>query len=118
MPLPDMYSMDLSLCVLEAGIRLLERDRPQLMFLSLTDYIQHKHAPGSPVADAFYRRLDDCFARLHALGAVIALTADHGMNDKSLPNGEPNVVFLQDILDARFGAVRPGADAAGRTRRQ
>lgn len=104
MPLPDMYSMDLSLFVLEAGIRLLERDRPQLMFLSLTDYIQHKHAPGSPVADAFYRRLDDCFARLHALGAVIALTADHGMNDKSLPNGEPNVVFLQDILDARFGA--------------
>ena len=104
MPLPDMYSMDLSLFVLEAGIRLLERDRPQLMFLSLTDYIQHKHAPGSPVANAFYQHLDDCFARLHALGAVIALTADHGMNDKSLPDGEPNVVFLQDILDARFGA--------------
>ncbi len=104
MPLPDMYSMELSLFVLEAGIRLLERDRPDLMFLSLTDYIQHKHAPGDPVANEFYRRIDDCFGRLQAAGAVVALTADHGMNDKSNASGEPNVVFVQDLLDARFGA--------------
>jgi phosphonoacetate hydrolase len=106
MPVPDMYSMDLSLFVLEAGIRLLERDRPDLLFLSLTDFVQHKHAPGSPGADAFYRRLDDCFGRLAAAGAVVALTADHGMSDKSLPDGSPAVVFLQDLLDARFGAGR------------
>jgi phosphonoacetate hydrolase len=106
MPQPDMYSAELSLFVLEAGIRLLERDRPDLSFLSLTDYIQHKHAPGSPEANDFYRRLDDCFGRLDALGAVVALTADHGMSDKSLPDGRPNVVFLQDVLDAHFGAGR------------
>lgn len=104
MPLPDIYSMELSLFVLEAGIRLLERDKPQLMFLSLTDYIQHKHAPGDPVANDFYRRIDECFGRLVELGAVVALTADHGMSDKSLPDGNPNVIFLQDILDAEFGA--------------
>lgn len=104
MPLPGMYSMELSLFVLEAGIRLLHSERPHLMYLSLTDFVQHKHAPGEPAADAFYRRLDDCFGRLDALGAVVALTADHGMSDKSRPDGEPNVVFLQDILDARFGA--------------
>jgi phosphonoacetate hydrolase len=104
MPLPAMYSMELSLFVLEAGIRLLERDQPDLMFLSLTDYIQHKHAPGDPVANEFYRRIDDCFGRLQAAGAVVALTADHGMNDKSNASGEPNVVFVQDLLDARFGA--------------
>ena len=104
MPLPGMYSMELSLFVLEAGIRLLQSERPHLMYLSLTDFVQHKHAPGEPAADAFYRRLDDCFGRLDALGAVVALTADHGMSDKSRPDGEPNVVFLQDILDARFGA--------------
>ena len=61
MPLPDMYSMDLSLFVLEAGIKLLEWDRPDLLFLSLTDYIQHKHAPGDPTANEFYRRIDACF---------------------------------------------------------
>ena len=106
MPQPDMYSMELSLFVLEAGIRLLERDRPLVSFLSLTDYIQHKHAPGSPVADMFHQRLDDCFGRLDALGAVVALTADHGMNDKSLANGTPNVVWVQDLIDEAFGAGR------------
>lgn len=104
MPLPDMYSMELSLFVLEAGIRLLEQDRPDLMFLSLTDYVQHKHAPGDPVADDFYRRIDEKFGRLAGLGAVVALTADHGMNDKSTPDGKPNVIYLQDILDREFGA--------------
>jgi phosphonoacetate hydrolase len=103
MPLPDMYSMDLSLFVLEAGVRLLERERPDLMFLSLTDFIQHKHAPGDPVANEFYRRIDEKFGRLAELGAVVALTADHGMNDKSTPDGKPNVIFLQDILDREFG---------------
>jgi phosphonoacetate hydrolase len=106
MPQPDMYSADLSLFVLEAGVKLLERDRPDLSFLSLTDYIQHKHAPGTAESDDFHRRIDACFGRLDALGAVVALTADHGMNDKSLPDGAPNVVFLQDVLDARFGAGR------------
>jgi phosphonoacetate hydrolase len=103
MPQPDMYSAELSLLVLAAGIALLERDRPDLLFLSLTDYVQHKHAPGSPEANDFHRRLDACFGRLAALGAVVALTADHGMSDKALPDGRPNVVFLQDRLDARFG---------------
>jgi len=103
MPLPDMYSMDLSLFVLEAGIKLLERDRPDLLFLSLTDYIQHKHAPGDPVANEFYRRIDAAFGRLAAFGAVVALTADHGMNDKSTAEGRPKVIFLQDILDREFG---------------
>lgn len=106
MPLPDMYSMDLSLFVLEAGITLLEQERPDILFLSLTDFIQHKHAPGDPVANTFYRRIDEAFGRLDALGAIVALTADHGMSDKSLQDGRPNVVFLQDLLDGHFG---PGA---------
>jgi phosphonoacetate hydrolase len=103
MPQPDMYSMDLSLFVLEAGIKLLERDRPHLLFLSLTDYIQHKHAPGDAVANVFYQRLDDAFGRLASLGATVALTADHGMNDKSNADGSPHVIYLQDLLDESFG---------------
>jgi phosphonoacetate hydrolase len=106
MPLPDMYSMELSLFVLEAGVRLLEKLRPDLMYLSLTDYVQHKYAPGEPEANRFYQALDDMFGRLDALGAVVALTADHGMNDKSKPDGSPNVVWLQDRLDASLGRGR------------
>jgi phosphonoacetate hydrolase len=103
MPLPDMYSPQLSLFVLEAGIRLLERHQPDIVYLSLTDYVQHKHAPGEPEADRYYRDMDATFGRLDALGAVVALTADHGMNDKSNPDGSPKVVWLQDVLDSRFG---------------
>jgi phosphonoacetate hydrolase len=103
MPLPDIYSMDLSLFVLEAGVKLLEEERPDLMYLSLTDFIQHKHAPGDPVANAFYRRIDALFGKLAARGATVALTADHGMNDKSNGHGRPNVIYLQDILDHSFG---------------
>ena len=102
-PLPDMYSADLSLFVLEAGARLLERRQPQILYLSLTDYVQHKYAPGTPEANRYYRDMDTLFGRLDALGAVVALTADHGMNDKSNPDGSPKVIWLQDVLDARFG---------------
>lgn len=103
MPQPGIYSMELSLFVLEAGIKLLERDRPDLVYLSLTDYVQHKHAPEEPEAKRFYQAIDRCFGRLERLGAVVALTADHGMNDKSDAAGNPNVIWLQDVLDEKFG---------------
>jgi phosphonoacetate hydrolase len=100
---PGMYSMELSLFVLEAGIKLLAERRPELLYLSLTDWVQHKWAPDEDGAQRFYQRLDDCIGRLAALDATIALTADHGMNDKSNAAGEPKVIWLQDILDAKFG---------------
>jgi phosphonoacetate hydrolase len=100
---PDMYSMELSLFVLEAGIKLLEQKRPHLMYLSLTDWVQHKYAPEESEAKRFYREIDARFGRLAELGATVALTADHGMNDKSDREGRPNVIWLQDILDRKFG---------------
>ena len=103
-PLPDMYSADLSLFVLDAGLKLLEERRPDILYLSLTDYIQHAYAPGHPEADSFYAEMDARFGQLEALGATVALTADHGMNDKSDEDGNPRVVWLQDMLDSEFGA--------------
>ena len=102
-PQPGMYSMELSLFVLDAGIKLLELERRDLMYLSLPDFVQHKNSPAESEARRFYRELDWRFGRLAELGAVVALTADHGMNDKSDAAGKPNVIWLQDILDARFG---------------
>ena len=101
---PDMYSADLSLFVLDAGVALLERGMARLLYLSLSDYVQHAHAPGAPEADAFNRAVDDRVRRFVELGAVVGLVADHGMNDKARPNGEPNVIFLEDELNRRFGA--------------
>ncbi|MBL8341103.1 MAG: phosphonoacetate hydrolase [Rubrivivax sp.] len=100
---PGMYSMELSLFVLEAGLKLLKERRPDLLFLSLTDWVQHKWSPDEADALRFYERLDDVFGRLAAEDITLALTADHGMSDKSNAAGEPNVIWLQDILDAKFG---------------
>jgi phosphonoacetate hydrolase len=108
MKLPDVYSAELSEFVLAAGVKLLQRFDPDLMYLSTTDYVQHKAAPGSPMANAFYAMLDRYVGMLDAAGCVLALTADHGMNDKHLADGSPDVIYLQDWFDARMrlGAAR------------
>ncbi|MDQ5848010.1 MAG: phosphonoacetate hydrolase [Pseudomonadota bacterium] len=103
MPVPSVYSAELSEFVFAAGVKLMERDRPDLMYLSTTDYVQHKAAPGTPAANAFYAMMDRYLARLDALGATIALTADHGMNAKHRADGSPDVVYLQDVLDGWLG---------------
>jgi phosphonoacetate hydrolase len=102
-PLPSVYSADLSEFVLAAGVALLETRHIDLMYLSTTDYVQHKFAPGTVQANNFYAMLDDYLGQMTMLGALVAITADHGMNAKTLANGEPNVIYLQDLLDAEFG---------------
>ena len=103
MPLPDVYSAELSEFVFAAGVKLLEGFRPDVMYLSTTDYVQHKAAPGSDMANGFYAMLDRYVGALDALGCVLVLTADHGMNDKHLKNGEPDVIYLQQLLDGWLG---------------
>ncbi len=106
MAVPDVYSAELSEFVFAAAVRLLETRKPDLMYLSTTDYVQHKHAPGDPDANRFYAMMDGYLRRLDELGAVIALTADHGMNAKTRLDASPNVIFLQDLLDAWLGRER------------
>src|SRR5262249_46050544 len=103
-PKPYMYSADLSLFVLDAGIRLVEQRRAELLYLSLSDYVQHGHAPDEPEALEFHRALDERLARLVERGCVVALTPAPGMHGKALPDGRPHVLFLEDILNAEFGA--------------
>jgi len=106
LPLPDVYSAALSEFVFAAGVKIMERERPDLMYLSTTDYVQHKAAPGTPAANEFYAMMDKYLARLDELGATIVLTADHGMNAKHGLDGRPNVIYLQDTLDAWLGEGR------------
>lgn len=103
-PVPSVYSAELSEFVFAAGVRLLETRRPDLMYLSTTDYVQHKCAPGTSGANAFYAMMDGYLAQIDALGASIALTADHGMSPKTDAAGRPRIVFLQEVLDGLLGA--------------
>jgi phosphonoacetate hydrolase len=102
-PRPSVYSADLSEFVFAAGVKLMQTRKPDLMYLSTTDYVQHKAAPGSPAANDFYAMMDRYLAQLDALGATLALTADHGMNDKFGADGKPNALYLQDLLDEWLG---------------
>ncbi|MBT3532873.1 MAG: phosphonoacetate hydrolase [Rhodospirillaceae bacterium] len=101
--LPSVYSADLSELVFAAGVRLMAEKRFDLMYLSTTDYIQHKHAPGTEEANAFYAMMDRYLGQLVAQGAVVALTADHGMNAKHKSDGSPRVIYLQDVLNDWLG---------------
>lgn len=103
LPLPEVYSADLSEFVFAAGVELLRTFKPDLMYLSTTDYIQHKAAPGSQVANDFYEMFDRYVGKLDEAGCTLVITADHGMNDKHLANGEPDVIYLQELLDKEFG---------------
>ena len=105
-PVPEVYSADLSEVVFKAGVELLKQKRYDIVYLSTTDYIQHKHAPGDPVANDFYRMMDSYWAELDALGATVVLTADHGMTPMHNPDGTPHVVYLQTILDEMLGENR------------
>ncbi|MFN4141043.1 phosphonoacetate hydrolase [Aestuariivirga sp.] len=103
MGVPDVYSAELSEFVFAAGVKLLERMKPDLMYLSTTDYVQHKYAPGSEGANRFYAMMDKYLGQLDRAGAILVIVADHGMKDKHLSNGEPDVLYLQDVLDQAFG---------------
>jgi phosphonoacetate hydrolase len=103
MPVPSVYSAALSEFVFVAGVKLMERERPDITYLSTTDYIQHKAAPGTAAANDFYAMMDSNLARLDELGATVVITADHGMNAKHDAAGRPNVIYLQDTLDAWIG---------------
>ncbi len=108
MPVPDVYSAELSEFVFAAGVKILQEGSPDMLYLTTTDYVQHKHAPGTHLANQFYAMFDGYLGQLDQFGATIVITADHGMKPKHLPDGSPNVLYLQDILDDWLGkaAVR------------
>lgn len=102
-PVPEVYSADLSEFVLAAGVKILKEWSPNVMYLSTTDYVQHKFAPNQKGAKDFYSMADKYIGELDALGAALVVTADHGMKPKHDANGKPSVIYVQDILDQWVG---------------
>src|SRR5210317_812460 len=102
MPVPDIYSQGLSEFVMAAGVKLLHEFKPDIMYLSTTDFIQHKYAPGDEVANKFYAMFDEYIGQLNINNNSIIITADHGMQPKSKADGSPNAIYLQDILDKKL----------------
>ena len=103
-PNPNIYSAEASIYVLRAGVELIGAGRADFLYLSTTDFMQHKFAPERLEALNFYAALDDQIGRLLALGAIVGITADHGMNAKQKADGSPNVIYLESTLANEFGA--------------
>lgn len=103
-PQPEVYSAELSEFVFAAGVKLLKERQPDLMYLTTTDYIQHKHAPGTTDANSFYAMFDKYLGELDNMRAAIVTTADHGMKPKHKADGTPDVIYVQTILDEMLGA--------------
>ncbi|MHC3816852.1 phosphonoacetate hydrolase [Streptomyces sp. DT9] len=99
-PLPSVYSAELSEFALAAGVRIMETRGADLMYLSLTDYIQHKNAPGTEAANDLYEKIDHYAGRLAGLGATVVLTADHGMSAKTDDAGVARVVYVEEEVRA------------------
>ncbi|MDQ6671710.1 MAG: alkaline phosphatase family protein [Chloroflexota bacterium] len=89
---PGIYNWDLSHYAMEIGLGVHRRVGLDLLYVSLTDYVQHKQPPGGEMADAFFRRFDALLAEYVREGFLIGITADHGMNAK------PRIVYLEDVL--------------------
>ncbi len=102
-PVPEVYSAELSEFVFIAGVKLLKEEKPDIMYLTTTDYVQHKYAPGAPQANAFYEMFDKYLTELDAMGAAIVITGDHGMKPKHGADGSPSVIYLQDKFDEWLG---------------
>ncbi len=100
---PEVYSAELSEFVFAAGVKLLKEWKPDVMYLTTTDYVQHKYAPDDAQAKSFYEMFDKYLTELDAMGAAIVVTADHGMKPKHHADGSPSVVYVQDLLDEWLG---------------
>jgi len=102
-PTPAIYSPDASLFVLRAGVALIEKGLADFLYLSLTDYMQHTYTPDAEESLAFYHAMDKELGKLLKLNAIIGTTPDHGMNAKVNSEGKPNVLFVEDMLEEKFG---------------
>lgn len=100
---PEVYSAELSEFVFAAGVKLLRDWQPDIMYLTTTDYVQHKYAPNDKQAQDFYEMFDRYLTELDAMGAAIVVTADHGMKPKHKADGTPAVIYVQDKLDEMLG---------------
>lgn len=103
-PRPEIYSGDASIYVLQAGTALIRAQKADFLYLSLTDYMQHKFAPHCPESLDFYEQIDEQIGAMLALNAIVVATADHGMNAKNAADGTPNVIYVQTKLEQEFGA--------------
>lgn len=80
---PDIYSGAASRWLLAAATHVIDEVDPDLLYVSTTDVVPHKHAPGTPPATEWVTDVDAGIGRLADRAETLVATADHGMNHKT-----------------------------------
>ena len=88
-PKEEIYSGAVNLWLLRAARAVLEEEKPDLLYVTTTDYLQHKYGPEHAEAQEHHTALDvevgnlvDSWLSAHRDGTIF-VTADHGMLDKT-----------------------------------
>lgn len=81
---PPIYSFEANLWLLRAARAVLEREHPDVLYVTTTDYLGHMLPPEAAEARATFTESDRLVgALIEGVDDVsIAITADHGMNAK------------------------------------
>lgn len=82
---PPILSVEVNHWLFRAAITLCRTHPPDLLYLTLTDYAQHKYAPETAESQANLAALDSLLADLLNSGPefTVVVTADHGMRAKT-----------------------------------
>lgn len=84
---PSIYSREINYWLMEAALYSLKNDPGiGILYIHTTDYPMHTWYPDSGESKEHLKKMDDYIARLikTAPDAMILITADHGMNHKSV----------------------------------
>lgn len=80
---PGIYSGRASEWVVEAALHVLDTRAPDVLYVSTTDVVPHKHGPGTREANEWVHTLDRGLRAFAARDVALCATADHGMNHKT-----------------------------------
>ena len=92
---PNIYSSNSSVWLIDSALEVLKRRSYDMVFISTTDYVFHKFAPGSEVAREYIGAISEKIGQLGTKDIVVGIVSDHGMNKKRLK------VDLEKLLSER-----------------
>ena len=95
--IPNIYDPQASITCFEIGLEILKNSsnkfHPSIIYLSTTDFVQHKYPPDHEISNKFYKQIDEQIGKYLKLNTIVGMTADHGMNTKN------NIIFLEEKLN-------------------
>ncbi|MCT1684702.1 alkaline phosphatase family protein [Corynebacterium appendicis] len=96
---PGVYEPFASHYCMRMGLKMLKENPDlKLLYVTLTDRVQHASAPGGEMSDAFLIEFDRILGQYLELDIRLGITADHGMNSKHDEESPARIVYIKEVL--------------------